>query len=99
MQSIQKYVDLIDEELCGAKNYAEAYVEWKAKKDSYWSQRFKECALDELKHAEYIHDLTVQEITRLKEVFTPPTEMQEKWDKSHKKYVEKASWVKQMLSM
>ena len=39
------------------------------------------------------------EIKEISKVYTPPADMQEKWDKAHKEYVEKAAWVKQMLSM
>lgn len=31
--------------------------------------------------------------------YVPPTEMMDKWEKDHKKYVEKSAWIKQMLSM
>lgn len=99
MRKIQKYVKQIDEELCGAKNYAECYVEYKAKGDSTWASRFKEMANDELRHAMFIHDLATQEIAQLNTVFTAPVEMQEAWDKSHVEYVEKEAWIKQMLAM
>ena len=56
-------------------------------------------ALDELKHAGYIHDRVVMEIETLNKVYTPPQEMMEKWDADHKKYIEKAAWIRQMLSM
>lgn len=59
----------------------------------------KEAASDELKHALWIHDIAVAEIEKLKQVYKPPVEMQEKWDESHKHYVEKAAWIKTMLAM
>ena len=99
MTKIKHYVDKIDDEICGAKEYAEAYVEAKAKNNSTWATRYKEMANDELKHATYIHDIATQEIDELSKVYQPPVEMQEKWDKSHKEYVEKVAWIKQMLSM
>ena len=42
---------------------------------------------------------TVEEIEKLKHIYKPPVEMQEKWDESHKHYVEKYAWIKTMLSM
>lgn len=30
-------------------------------------------------------------------VIVPPADMQEKWEKAHKEYVENVAWVKQML--
>lgn len=97
MTKIKRYIEEINEELESAKDYAEQYVEYKAKSNSYWATRFKEMVMDELKHAEYIHDLAVSEIEEIKTVYMPPVEMQEKWDKCHAKYVEKIAWIKQML--
>lgn len=54
---------------------------------------------DELKHARYIHDMAVAEIEQLEKVYTPPESMREMWEKSHREYVEKAAWIKQMLTM
>lgn len=99
MKRIKKLVEEIDEELEGAKEYAEMCLERKADGDGAWAQRFAEMANDELKHAGYIHEYTVKEITKLREVYTPPQDMLDKWDKSHKGYVEKAAWIKQMLAM
>lgn len=99
MKAIQELVDKIDEELEGAKDYAESYLMCKAKGNSTWSQRYKEMAYDELKHSEYIHDKAVEEIEKLRTVYTAPVDMQEAWDKSHKRYVECASWIKTMLTM
>lgn len=99
MKKIQTLVDTIDEEICGAKDYAECYVEMKAKNNTQWANRYKEMSNDELKHANYIHERAVQEIEELKRVYTPPQEMQDIWDKSHKEYVEKVAWIKQMLAL
>lgn len=99
MTKIKLLVDQIDEELCGAKHYAECYVESKAKGDSVWANRYKEMANDELRHATWIHERAVQEIQEVERVFQAPEEMKEKWTKSHVKYVEKEAWIKQMLAM
>lgn len=99
MTKIKNLIAQIDDEIEGAKEYAESYLECKAKGNSQWSTRYKEMANDELKHAGYIHDKAIADIDELKKVYTPPVEMQEKWDKSHKEYVEKAAWIKQMLTM
>lgn len=99
MRLIKKYVDGIEEEVEGAKDYAENYVEAKAKGDMSKANRYKEMANDELKHASYLHEWAVSEISAISKVYTPPAEMQEKWDKAHVQYVEKAAWIRQMLSM
>ena len=99
MRSIKKYVEAIEEELEGAKDYAEKAVEAKAKGDMEKASRYKEMANDELKHMSYLHSWAVAEIEAISKVFKPPVDMQEKWDKAHAKYVEEAAWIKQMLAM
>lgn len=98
MKKIQDLVDLMDEELCGAKNYAEKYIECKAINGQY-ATKYKEMANDELKHAMYVHDIATSTIEEISKVFTPPIEMQTQWDLEHKKFVEKYAWIKQMLTM
>lgn len=99
MTKIKKLAEHIEEELCGAKEYAENYVECKAKGNSQWANRYKEMANDELKHANYLHEKAIMEIEELDKVFKPTQKMREKWDKSHEGFVEKTAWIKQMLSM
>ncbi len=56
-------------------------------------------AVDELKHASYVHEWAVKEIDDISKVYTAPAEMMEKWQRAHKEYVDKAAWIKQMLAM
>lgn len=99
MTKIKKLAEHIMEEVEGAKEYAEKYVECKAKGDMQCANRYKEMANDELKHAGYLHDKATQDIEEISKVYEPTEEMEEKWEKCHKKFVEKTAWIKQMLSM
>lgn len=99
MTRIKDLADEMKDELHSAKCYAEEYLTFKAKDESAWANRYKEMALDELKHAGYIHERAVDEIEELRKVYTPPQDMLDKWDSDHKKYIEKTAWVKQMLAM
>lgn len=99
MKYIKHYVEAIDDEIEGAKEYAEKYVECKAKGNMANATRYKEMANDELKHAMYQHEWAVKEIDEISKIYTPPTDMMEKWDKAHKEYVEKVAWIKQMLAL
>ncbi len=92
-------VNKIDEELEGAKEYAESYLEWKSRGENDTYKRYKEMANDELKHSNYIHDIALSKIDRLEDVFVAPEEMREVWKSSHAKYVEKSAWIKTMLNM
>ena len=98
MKQIQEYVNKIDEELNDAKCYAEKYVYCKAK-GSNRAMQYKSMANDELNHAMINHGFAVEEIETVNKVFTAPAEMQEAWDKSHREYVERTAWIKQMLAM
>lgn len=99
MTKIKKLAKHIEEEICGAKDYAEKYVECKAKDNVPWANRYKEMANDELKHAGYLHEKAIQEIEELSKVFKPTEEMEESWNKTHRQYVEQVAWIKQMLAM
>ena len=99
MKIIKQYIDRIDAELEDAKYYAEKAVESKVKNDSSSATKYKDMANDELKHAMYEHEWAVKEIGELSKIYTPPVEMQEKWDKEHREYVEKVAWIKKMLEM
>lgn len=99
MKKIQKLVDQICEETESAQEYAECYLDFKAKGNTAWANKYKGMAEDELKHAMIIHDRALEEINTLSKVYTPPVEMEEKWNAAHKKYVEKATFIKTMLAM
>ena len=99
MTKIKLLADEMLEELEGAKNYAECYLEKKSLGETNWATKFKEMAEDELTHASYLHEMIVEKINKLKEVYTPPVEMMDKWEHDHKEYVEKAAWIKTMLGM
>jgi hypothetical protein len=96
---IKKFVEAIEDEVHGAKEYAEHYVEAKAKGDMSTANRYKEMANDELKHANYEHEWAVKAIDEVSKVYTAPAEMEEAWKAAHKKYVEEVAWIKQMLAM
>jgi len=105
MRKIKKYVENISEELEDAKRYMETALEYKAAGSSNVTNadrysRYKEMSIQELGHAQAIHDFAVQDIEQLRTVYPDiPQEMMDKWDKSHIEYVEKAAWIKQMQSM
>ena len=99
MTRIKNLVDGIKEELDDSRKYAEEALFYKAKGDSTWYQRYKSMSEQELSHANILHDRAVLEIEELRKVMTPPEEMLQKWESSHREYIEKAAWVRQMLAM
>ena len=99
MKRIATLAQELSDELEAAKEYAEKYLDFKAVEQTQWAGKFQEMAKDELKHAGHLHDLVVEEIEKLKKIYTPPEEMMEKWQKEHREYIEKAAWIKQILQM
>ena len=100
MKQIKEYVEQMEEEICGAKDYIEKALWYKSKGDTIRYNKYKEMAMQELNHAEIIHTFAVEDIAKLEEVFPEvPTEMMDKWNESHKKYIEKVAWIRQMMAM
>lgn len=99
MRSIKKLVDHIEEEIEGAKEYAENYIEYKAKGNIQRANKYRDMASDELNHAMTVHEFAVQDIEQLSKVYTAPVEMLEKWEHAHKIALEEVALIKQILSM
>lgn len=99
MRHIKVYTDAVAEEIEGAREYAEKYVEAKVGGDMEKASKYKEMANDELKHAMINHEWAVAEVNKVSKMYEPPAEMLEKYNKMHKEYVEEAAWIKQMLAM
>ena len=100
MTKIKKYVEDIEDELKGAKNYIEKALEYKASGNVDRYNGYKEMSIQELGHAMRVHEYAVQDINKLKEVYPEiPQKMMEAWDRSHVDFVEKTAWIKQMQSM
>lgn len=100
MRKIKQYVDKIDEELCSAKDYAEKALEYKVEGNSQGYSDYKSMANQELLHADTIHRYAVDTVARFKAVYpNPPSDMMDKWEDAHKKFIEKTAWIKLMLNM
>ena len=100
MKKIKDYVDQMEEELEGAKEYIEKALWYKSKQNTIRYNKYKEMAIQELNHAEAIHTFAVEDVAALEEVFPePPASMMEKWNEAHNCYVEKVAWIKQMIAM
>ena len=100
MKKIKDYVEKIEDEIEGAKEYIEKALWYKAKGDNNRYVKYKEMSIQELGHAMTIHQFAAEDIEALEKVYPEiPEAMQDKWDKSHNEYVEKVAWLKQMQNM
>ena len=100
MKKIKEYVDLIEDELCSAKDYVEKALWYKAKDNSERYNTYKQMSMQELEHALHLHQFAMEDIEKLEKVYPDiPEEMMDKWEESHKEFVEKTAWIKQMQNM
>lgn len=98
MKIIDKMIDALDDEIEGAKKYAEKYIEWKSRGDSARASKYREMANDELRHASNIHDFAMSDLDGLKRVYAIPEKDEEKWTSAHRRFAEQYALVKQMLA-
>ena len=89
----------MEDEIESAMNYAEKYVECKAKGNTAYATKYKAMSEDELRHAMFFHEQAIKEIDEVSKVYTPPTEMLEKWEHEHKEYIERVALVKQIIAL
>ena len=100
MTKIKEYVEKIDDEINGAKEYIEKALWYKAKGDANRYNKYKEMSQQEIQHAMNIHQFATEDIAALEKVYPDiPQDMMDKWNKSHNEFVEKVAWVKQMQNM
>lgn len=99
MKIIDKMLHHLKEEVEGAMDYAEKYIECKARGNVNRANKYKEMAFDELNHASNLREMDLMDIAELKKVYTMSEEEEEKWEHGHKHLTEQMAIVKHMLSM
>lgn len=100
MKKIKDYIEKIEDEVKGAKEYMETALWYKAKGDSNRYTKYKEMSIQELGHAMNIHQFAAEDIEMLEKVYPDiPEDMMDKWLKSHNEYVENVAWIRQMQNM
>ena len=93
MQIIAKLVDMIQDELDGAEEYAMYALQWKAKYPKL-SARLVELSGVEMQHSRILHD----EVTRIIESYRnehgePPADMLAIYNYEHEKQIKKSARV------
>ena len=100
MKKIKDYVEKMNDEIEGAKEYIEKALWYKVKNDTNRYTKYKEMSIQELGHAMMIHQFAAEDIEALERVYPDiPEEMQDAWNKAHNNYVDKVAWIKQMQNM
>lgn len=99
MRLIDKMLEQLEEEVEGARDYAEKYVECKARGNMNRANRYKEMAHDELKHATFLKEMDIADIDELKKVYPMTDEEQSLWEHGHKHVNDQMAMVMHILSM
>ena len=98
MKIIMKLVALIDDELCGAKEYIKLAMRNREEHPGL-ADTFADLADAEMGHVSKLHDEVVKLIEEVRERDgEPPAGMLAVYDYEHKKQINKASKIKQMIS-
>ena len=98
MKIIENMISHLEEEVDGAEEYAEKFIEAKARGNMARANKYKEMANDELKHAGYLHDMFVSDVEEINHVYKMTESESETWERGHKRITEKMAMVKQILS-
>lgn len=97
MKEIKELVEQIDDELSGAKKYAELAQEYKFITPDL-SALYMAHAYEELTHADELHTEAVMLIKQARAEGQKPTqEMLDKWNEEHKTYISKEAEIKALL--
>lgn len=99
MRLIDKMLEQLEDEVEGARDYAEKYVECKARGNMSRANRYKEMAHDELKHATFLKEMDIADIDELKKVYPMTDEEQSLWEHGHKHVNDQMAMVMHVLSM
>ena len=92
---IKHYMEAIHDEMCGAKEYALKYIEYKTSK-SDWARMYEEMAEAELKHADYLSQMAQEYFDDLA---WKSEDSKIEWEHCKNKMTEKTALVKMILSV
>ena len=98
MHYIDELIEKIEEEIEGAREYTEESIKARAKGHTERANKYKSMAMDELTHAATIRDFATQDVDEIKRVYTLPVEVEENWNRAHRRFIECMSAIKLMLN-
>jgi ferritin len=98
MRLLEKLIENIEEELEGAKEYAERYIECKARGNNQRASKYKEMAHDEIRHAEEIYSFADTDVEAIRRVHPLSVEDEEEWARAVKKMHECIARVKTYIA-
>jgi rubrerythrin len=97
MHYVDELIEKIEDEIEGAREYTEESIKARAKGHIERANKYKSMAMDELTHAATIRDFATQDVDEIKRVYTLPVEVEENWNRAHRRFSECMS-IKLMLN-
>lgn len=98
MKIIMKLVEMIDDELSGAKEYIRQ-AQHRKEEHPHLADTFAELAEEEMGHVAKLHDEVTRLISEVRQRDgEPPAAMMAIYDYEHQKQIKKAAKIKQMIS-
>lgn len=97
MKMLEQMRDSINEELEGAREYAEKYILNKAMGKPR-AAAYKAMAQDELRHASHVYGFAVEDVEAIRRVHALSPEDEEMWERELKHYADCDAKIKMMLS-
>lgn len=98
MKTIEKLIDNIMEEIEGAEEYAERYIECKARGNNARASKYKEMAHDELRHAENIYEFAEADVESIRKVYPLSVEDEESWAHAKKLMHQRIAQIKMYVA-
>lgn len=99
MKMLKEKLEHLEEEIEGAREYAEKFIKCKSGGNMARANRFKEMAQDELKHATYLRDMDLVDVADLKKVYNMTEEEESMWEHGQKHLTDQIAMVMHILSM
>ena len=99
MKLLEKMLDHLEDEIEGAREYAEKYIECKARGTMPRANRYNEMANDELKHASFLREMDIADVSELKRAYQMTEEEQSLWDHGQKRLTDEMALIMHILSM
>lgn len=98
MKLVHKMIDQIDEELEGALDYAEKFIESKVHGDTNRANVYRQMSYDELTHAGNVYEFSTKDIEKIRSIHHMSEECEAKWEEAKKHYAEFVAKVKFLLN-
>lgn len=98
MKILENMIEELEDEIEGARDYAEKYIDCKARGNAMRATKYKEMAHDELRHFSTLREFFAADVDGIKRVHPLTEEEVSWWEHEHKKLNDKVAMIHHLLS-